>query len=241
MEILKEFNAYNKYKMFLDRQNYLPVNEAKKNTQDDDRDELIKAAKEDVERCVAMIMGRFKFFGEFVYKFRFLYTYRVNTMATDGANIFVNPRFCKDLNDKQIIFVLCHEILHNVMNHFVRKEQAGMTDHDRFNRAADYEINPMLVDEGLLTVSELTDGLKGLYKEKYAGMACEAIYQDLGESGPQEDPPQADDEADYYPAEIGNVVKTKSGKYGIIQGINSDGTYDVKEISKEEAEKALKP
>lgn len=233
------FEAYNNYKLFLEK-NSIAVYEStllfegKKDSQDDSKDELMKNAKDDVERCVAVIMGKYKFFGEFVYKLRFLYTYRVNTMATDGKNIFINPKFCASLTDAQIIFILCHEILHNVMTHFIREKNYNVTDHDKWNRAADYEINPMLVDEGLLTASEVKNDIKGLLDEKWEDMTAEAIYDQLGAG----DNPQDGDMT--YPAEVGDFVKSKDGKYGQIESINGDGTFEIKEVTVEEVRKGLK-
>jgi predicted metal-dependent peptidase len=138
--------------------------------------------KEDVERAIALLIGRFPFFGTFIYRFRILYVHpqdpHIQTMATDGKNIFINPAFAKSLTDDQTIFVLCHEILHNVMMHFSRAKAIGVKNMGgQWNVAADYEINPMLVEEGLLTADELVNGIKGLYKKEYIGMTAEEIYE----------------------------------------------------------------
>ena len=87
------FEAYNNYKSLLEKQSKLQnLSSAileSVDSQDDTHDDMMRNAKDDVERCIAMVMGKFKFFGEFIYKCRFLYTYKVDTMATDGKNIFV--------------------------------------------------------------------------------------------------------------------------------------------------------
>lgn len=143
----------------------------------------LEEVKEDVERAIALLMGRYPFFGAFIYKFRILYVPAddpdIQTMATDGKNIFINPAFAKSMTDKQTIFVLCHEILHNVMLHFQRMYAKG-ADPGKWNIAADYEINPMLVDEGLLTKDEVINQLHGLYKDEYAGKSAEEIYDEEG-------------------------------------------------------------
>jgi predicted metal-dependent peptidase len=140
--------------------------------------------KEDIERAIALLMGRFPFFGAFIYKFRIIYVPGddpdITTMATDGANIFINPVFSASLTDAQTVFVLCHEILHNVMLHFVRQQNKGAKDHQRWNIAADYEINPMCVDEGLISAADLTGKMHGLYDEKYLDMPAEEIYDKIG-------------------------------------------------------------
>lgn len=144
----------------------------------------LEEVKEDIERAIALLMGRFPFFGAFIYKFRIIYVPAndpdITTMATDGANIFINPVFASNLTDAQTVFVLCHEILHNVMLHFVRQQNKGAKDHQKWNIAADYEINPMCVDEGLITADELRNKMHGLYDEKYLDMPAEEIYDKLG-------------------------------------------------------------
>jgi hypothetical protein len=198
-------------------------------TQNIDKDAILTQTKEDIERCVALIMGRYKFFGEFIYKFRILYTYRVQTMATDGRNFFVNPLFCSLLNDKQITFVLCHEILHNVMVHFLRQQNKG-AEHEKWNHATDHEINLMLVEEGLLTATQVQDEIHGLCDAEYKDMTAEEIYDKL---------PDIPSKDFVWPVEVGSIIKSKSGKYGIVEAINLDGTYDIKEITEQEARKLI--
>lgn len=150
--------------------------EAAKSQSAPDLDEV----KDDIERSIATIVGMYPFFGAFIYRFRILYVEwnhpHIQTMATDGKNIFINPAFAASLTDAQTTFVLCHEILHNVMVHFLRATAKGVDDHERWNVAADYEINPMLVDEGLLTAAQVKDELHGLYDEKYLDLPAEEIY-----------------------------------------------------------------
>ena len=233
------FEAYNNYKSLLEKQSKLQnlqssaVLEAV-DSQDSSEDELMANAKDDVERCIAVIMGKFKFFGEFIYNCRFLYTYKVPTMATDGKNIFVNPKFCGSLTDKQIVFVLCHEVLHNVMIHFLREKAHNVDDHERWNYAADYEINPMLVQEGLIDANELKNEMKGCYEEKYLDKTAEEIYDELG-AIPKPPPPPKE------PAAVGDYVHVKKPKdaYGKVTHVNADGSYEIEECTKEEAHKAV--
>ena len=165
--------------------------------------------KEDIERAISFLMGKFPFFGAFVYRFRILYVPandpHIKTMATDGKNIFINPAFAKSLTDAQTVFVLCHEILHNVMLHFSRERAKGVKKHKRWNRAADYEINPMLVDEGILTAEEVTNKLRGLYDEKYAGKTAEEIYDLIGDKKMPPLPPELQDKIDKAKEEFPDI------------------------------------
>lgn len=221
----------------------------KTNRQDESRDMLLAAAKDDIERAFSYIMGMYKFFGEFVYRFRVLYTYHVSTMATDGKNFFINPKFVAELNDREIVYVLCHEILHNVLDHWSRAKQKGLDEsipsvHDKWNRAGDYEINLLLCTEvgsdkktPLLTVDEVKNmgpGGKwgGCIDTKWVDVPAEIIYDSLPDNPPNKGKME-------YPAQVGDYIKIKSGKYGVIDSINADGSYEIKEITKEELDKAF--
>lgn len=212
--------------------NQVETEQVSPSSQDVNFDEVLHQTKVDIERCVALIMGRYKFFGEFIYKFRIIYTYKVETMATDGKNFFVNPLFCSTLNDKQIVFILCHEILHNVLVHFLRQANKD-AEHRKWNYATDHEINLMLAEEGLLTTNQIREEIKGLCDETYKEMAAEEIYDRLPDLPPLPDM--------MFPVEIGSIVKTKGGKFGEVTAINIDGTYDITEITESEARKKLVP
>jgi hypothetical protein len=220
----------------------------------DQDDALMVAAKADCERAATFMMTKFKFFGEFIYRMRWIYTYDpdVPTMATDGLTIYINPNFCASLTSNEVLFVLCHEILHNVMSHFIRERsflgaKPSSGNHSKWNMAADYEINPMVVDalvekngEYLIKPEHFKDpkafgGGGGLYDEKYLNMSAEAIYRMLEQ--PDED---GDEDDDMYPAQPGMVIRSKDGKFGVIEKIDSNGKFDIKEITQAEAEKILK-
>lgn len=217
-------------------------------------DAMMKSAKVDCERAATFMMTKFKFFGEFIYRMRWVYTYHpaINTMATDGVNIFINPKFCASLTSNEVLFVLCHEILHNVMSHFMREKnllgsKPSRGNHSRWNRAADYEINPMVVDalvekngEYLIKPEHFRDpkafgGGGGLYDEKYLNMSAEAIYKMIEDEPEEED----DDNDGKFPAQPGMVIRAKDGKFGVIEKIDSNGKFDIKEITQAEAEKLL--
>lgn len=230
-----KFDEYNRYKEHL-----ASVAALKESTDAKvDLDKLQKQVESDIERCYAIIIGRYKFFAEFIYNLRVLYTYRVDTMATDGKNIFINPKFANSLTDKQCVFVLCHEILHCLLVHFTRAKAHSVNlgneaEREKWNYAADYELNPMLVEEGLLTKEEVKK-MGALYDEKYIDKTAEWIYDNLGDIDPP-DPVGADKD---FPAEVGSYVKMQDGKYGKITGITAAGEYEIEEITKAELDKAF--
>lgn len=57
-----------------------------------------------------------------------------------------NPEFLDSLADPELAGVICHEIMHALMNHAARK---GSRDHKRWNKAADRAINHALVTAGI--------------------------------------------------------------------------------------------
>ena len=76
---------------------------------------------------------------------------RVPTACTDGKSIYFDIDFLSNLSVDERLFVIAHEIWHNVMLHFVRCESR---DHNIFNIATDLEVNQLLVKDGLCIPKE---------------------------------------------------------------------------------------
>lgn len=96
----------------------------------------------------------------------------VPTMATDGESVIYNEKWVSTLTRSEVTFVLAHETLHCVFQHMGRREKRSP---ERWNQAADYIINQILVDEkigvmpkvGLLDSALVKKGLgtaEGVYK-----------------------------------------------------------------------------
>mgnify|MGYP001604287181 CR=1 FL=1 len=71
---------------------------------------------------------------------------RVPTAGTDGTSIYYNPNFLNQLNDKQVIFLVAHEVMHCVFIHMYRL--AGR-DMQLWNYACDIVVNEWLIREGI--------------------------------------------------------------------------------------------
>ena len=69
----------------------------------------------------------------------------VGTACTDGIQIKFDPAFVEGLSDDQLIFLLAHETWHVAFMHMCR---LGTRSAQRWNCAADYVINLMLVNSG---------------------------------------------------------------------------------------------
>ena len=138
------------------------------------------------------------------------------TAAVDGRNIFYNRNFFGDLSVDEIVFVLCHEVLHVAFDHFGRRAHR---DPEWWNMANDYVINGTLVTEkiGKMPTKVVNDpnakanGSEtsqrvGLYDPKYVGWTSEAVYDDLEKRKVKKQLT-----LDVH-IEMGDDSKTKSGK-----------------------------
>ena len=96
----------------------------------------------------------------------------VNTMCTDGREIRYHPAFVLTLSIPELLFVLCHEVLHVAFLHQIRR---GDRDFKLWNVACDYAINGILIKAGLTMPKD------GLHDKQYDGMKAEKIYQLLKE------------------------------------------------------------
>lgn len=70
---------------------------------------------------------------------------RVNTALTDGTNIYFDIDFYTRLSSEERIFVLAHEVWHNALLHFTRRQNR---EPDTWNIATDCEINYALKQDG---------------------------------------------------------------------------------------------
>lgn len=68
------------------------------------------------------------------------------TMCTDGTAIYSDIDFLSKLSNDDKIFVLAHEVYHNVMLHLIR---CGSRNPELFNIATDMEVNDILREDGL--------------------------------------------------------------------------------------------
>ncbi|MFW6121314.1 MAG: DUF2201 family putative metallopeptidase [Petrotogales bacterium] len=93
------------------------------------------------------------------------------TMCVDfKGNLYYNPEFIEKLDKHQLLFAICHEVLHLGLEHLTRKGDRGIK---KWNVACDYAVNAICKEQGL-NPPEMV-----LYDEKYENMSVEEIYRNL--------------------------------------------------------------
>ena len=122
------------------------------------------------------ISNNFHFFADLLYKLRIRESEEVETMATDGVNIYYNPAFSKKFTQPMIEFILMHEILHCAFQHFMRRNNR---DHYKWNIATDYAINVMLNQEKAIQFPMENGERVGLLDQKFDKWSADAIYDYL--------------------------------------------------------------
>jgi predicted metal-dependent peptidase len=70
----------------------------------------------------------------------------IPTAATNGKRIKFNPTFVNELTDEEVKFLVAHECFHPMLEHNFRR---GERQPRRWNMAADYVINKLLVDDSI--------------------------------------------------------------------------------------------
>ena len=94
----------------------------------------------------------------------------VDTAATNGINLYINPDFFLGLEPEERLFLILHEIMHNVYNHNTRR---GFRDASTWNEAADYVINDELIQRNF----KMPAG--GLHNVDYRDMSADEVYEIL--------------------------------------------------------------
>lgn len=96
----------------------------------------------------------------------------LNTAGTNGLEIVYNPDWFGNLTSPQRTALLAHETWHVALSHMLRRENR---DPEIYNRAGDYVINQLLVDDGF----ELPPN--GCQDNKFRGMSTKQVYDIIKE------------------------------------------------------------
>jgi predicted metal-dependent peptidase len=93
------------------------------------------------------------------------------TAATDGRKFYYNSEFINKMPQKQIEFLMGHEVLHCDYDHMGRR---GDREPRVWNIADDYCVNQDLLDQRIGEKIPV-----GLFDSKYRGWSAEEVYDDL--------------------------------------------------------------
>jgi len=150
------------------------------------------------------------------------------TAAVDGKNLYYNTQFFNAMNNKEIEFVIAHEILHCVFDHLERRTwQDRNLDPLISNIAQDYIVNNVLVRDRIGEKPSIVDCFQDF---KYENWSSEEVYDDIFKKYDEEqlrqlgelldehlDPEDGDGAADGDAGEEkdsnGNSVSKKKPKY----------------------------
>jgi len=148
------------------------------------------------------------------------------TAATDGRHLYYNTQFFNALSNKEIEFVIAHEILHCVFDHILRREGR---DPQIFNIACDYIVNNILVRD---KIGEVVKMIKIFQDFKYENWASEAVYDDIFNKYDEEELEQLgqllDEHVDWE--KPNSKGKSKGGSGG--KDDDSRPTYSKEELKK---------
>ena len=175
------------------------------------------------------LLLRHPFFGNMATRLRILAADDwLPTAAVDGKNLYYNTQFFNAMNNKEIEFVIAHEILHCVFDHLERRTwQDRNLDPLISNIAQDYIVNNVLVRDRIGEKPSIVDCFQDF---KYEGWSSEEVYDDIFNKYDEEelqqlgelldehlDPEGGDGEADGNAGEEkdsnGNGVSKKQPKY----------------------------
>ena len=125
------------------------------------------------------------FFGTLCLRLKLLAMPGLPTMATDGRRLVYNPAFVAQLTPAELEGVIAHEVMHVALAHHCRR---GDRELQLWNEAADYAVNPILLDNGITLPGDL------LMDPAFRNLSAEEIYarllkQQLAAS--QTQPPQS--------------------------------------------------
>jgi len=126
------------------------------------------------------LLLRHPFFGNMATRLRILAADDwLPTAAVDGRNLYYNTQFFNAMNNKEIEFVVAHEILHMVFDHLGRRDDRNPM---LYNIAADYKVNNLLVRDRIGEKPKIVDCFQDF---QYDADTSEEIYDKLFEKAKQ--------------------------------------------------------
>jgi len=141
-----------------------------------DAAKIDKRTERNVRIAMSQLVLNAPFFSVLLLQQKLEYTLDIPTFATNGNTIFINPLYAKSISVDEIKGVLVHELMHTVFMHLTRR---GERDHQLYNMAADYAINPIIKSEGFKLPSNHLD------EDRFHKLTADAIYKTLHKEQPE--------------------------------------------------------
>jgi predicted metal-dependent peptidase len=150
--------------------------------------ELQGDAVNTIERMISARTGLIMlqpFYGTLALHMQFVERSDIETMMTNGTEIFYSPAFVETLSDPELIAVLAHEVSHCAYKHHTRRNGRDM---DLWNDAGDYIVNRDLkramfvLPQGALLDKRFDDCST---EEAYTMLMCEQEQQQQQQSAQQ--------------------------------------------------------
>ncbi len=129
-----------------------------------------------IRKCMNTLILDESFFATLALHLKIKADESIGTFATNGTELIYSPSFAQSLTDKEIVFVIGHEVLHCALGHIWRRCER---DPQKWNVACDYIVNAILVDHIDKGCTVMSMPSMGLYDPKYSGMSAEEIYNIL--------------------------------------------------------------
>lgn len=93
------------------------------------------------------------FYGLLLMHIKFALDESVQTACTDGVYIIFSPKFLAELSDRELDFVMMHEIMHVVLQHCMRGKEK---EAKRYNIACDIVVNSNILLENKMNPGSIT-------------------------------------------------------------------------------------
>ena len=183
-------------------------------------DELATMRVEVLDRIIVARVGlllRHPFFGNMATRLRILAADDwLPTAAVDGRNLYYNTQFFNAMNNKEIEFVVAHEILHMVFDHMGRRDDR---DPMIYNISADYIVNNTLVRDRIGKIPSIVNCYQDF---KYEGWTSEEVYDDVYE--------EAKKNGEEYLKQLGEMLDEHLDMDGEDEG-GSDGEDEGEDVN----------
>lgn len=131
-----------------------------------------------IEKAVVQIMHKVPEIGSLLMLGKRVVCDKTRTACTNGRDEWYGRAFIRDLNDKQLRFLVLHEVYHKMYRHLITWRHLWKKCSNTANRAMDYEINIKILDE----FGDFVEWIEGgCLNEKYRGWGTAKIFNDIYE------------------------------------------------------------